>query len=118
MLTGEDAVDRFNGRFGLHPGRRTLHAKGLIYKGTFTATPAATAMTRAAHMQGDPVDMTVRVSNGSGNPDDPDYAPDVRGLATRFHLPDGGRTDILSQTGPKFPVRSAEDFVDFVDVTK
>jgi catalase len=118
MLTGEGAVDSFNDRFGLHPGRRTLHAKGLIFKGTFTATPAAAQMTRAAHMQGEPIEMTVRVSNGSGNPNDPDYAPDVRGLATRFHLPDGGRTDILSQTSPRFPVRSAEDFLKFVHVTK
>ena len=114
MLTGEAAVDSFNRRFGLHPGLRTLHAKGVIFKGTFTATPAAAEMTRAAHMQGDPVDVVVRVSNGTGEPDVPDYAPDVRGLATSFRLPDGSRTDILSQTSPRFPVNSAEDFLAFV----
>jgi catalase len=118
VLTGEEAVDSFNRRFGYHPGRRTLHAKGVIYQGTFTATPAAAEMTRAAHMQGQPVDVTVRVSNGSGDPAAPDYAPDVRGLATRFHLPDGARTDILSQTSPRFPSKTAEDFLAFVDVTK
>ena len=54
-------------------------------------------------MTGEPIPTTARLSNGGGDPTEPDYAPDVRGLATAFHLPDGTRTDILAQTLPHYP---------------
>jgi catalase len=65
-------------------------------------------------MQGDPVDVTVRFSNGAGNPDAPDYAArEGRGMATKFYLPDGGKTDIVALSLPCFFVRTPEDFVEF-----
>ena len=114
MITPEQAVDAINERFGRHEGARALHAKGVVLKGTFTATPAAAALTRAGHMQGEPVPATVRVSNGSGDPSEPDYAPDVRGMATKFYLPDGSRTDISAQTATRFPTTSVDVFIDLV----
>jgi catalase len=114
VISPEQAVDRINDRFGRHAGYRALHAKGTLCRGRFTATPEAARLTRAAHMQGSPVDATVRLSNGSGNPDEPDYAPEVRGLATKFYLPDGSRTDISAQTVPRFPVRTPDDFIGLV----
>jgi catalase len=87
-----------------------LHAKGRFYRGTFTATPRARELTRAAHMSGVPVPTTVRFSNGAGDPTLPDYAPDVRGLAVGFNLPDGSRHDIVSQTLPTYPFRDQEGF--------
>jgi catalase len=114
VLTPEQAVDVINERFGRHPGRRALHAKGTFCAGSFTATPAAAALTRAAHMQGDAIEVTARVSNGAGDPNLPDYAPEVRGLAVTFHLPDGSRTDIVAQTVPRFPVRTPEEFIEFL----
>lgn len=109
----EQALDAVAGVYGRHPGYRALHAKGRIYRGRFTASPRAAELTRAAHMLGDPVDVTVRVSNGSGKPDGHDGAPDGRGLATKFYLPDGSRTDIVAVTLPRFFVRTPEDFVAF-----
>ena len=114
MISPEQAVDAVNERFGRHDGRRSLHAKGILGKGTFTATPQAAALSRAAHLQGEPVPVTVRFSNGSGDPDEPDYAPDVRGLAVKLYLPDGTRTDIVSQSAPRFPVRTPDAFIEFV----
>jgi catalase len=110
-VSPQQATDAANAAFGRHPGMRALHAKGTLLKGTFTATPDAARLTRAAHMQGEPVPATVRVSNGSGNPDAPDYAPDVRGLAVKLYLPDGSRTDIVAQTAPRFPVSTPDAFV-------
>ncbi len=78
MITPEQAVDAVNERFGRHAGYRALHAKGLLLKGSFTATSAAAALTRAAHMQGEPVPVTVRFSNGSG---------DLRGAAAALKPP-------------------------------
>src|SRR5205807_2532997 len=114
VTTPRQAVDTINERFGRHPGRRALHAKGTLLNGTFAATPSASALTRAAHMQGEPVRVTVRFSNGSGDPDEPDYAPDVRGMATKFYAPDGSRTDIVAQTAPRFPVRTPDAFVELI----
>jgi catalase len=113
-VTPEESVDAANDVFGRHPGYRALHAKGTLCKATFTATPDAARLTRAAHMQGDPVPATVRVSNGGGNPDVPDYQPDVRGLAVKLYLPDGSRTDIVTQTIPRFPVPTPEEFVELM----
>ena len=69
-------------------------------------------------MQGDPVKVTARVSNGSGNPGEPDYAPDVRGLAVSFHLADGSATDIVSQSAPRFPVKTTEEFFELLEATR
>jgi catalase len=65
-------------------------------------------------MQGEPVDVTVRFSNGSGDPDAPDYGPEVRGMAVKFYLPDGDRTDISAQTVPRFPVRTPDAFINLI----
>lgn len=114
MLEPEKMVDGIKAAFGDHPGYRTLHAKGAFYQGTFTATPAATALCRAGHLQGDPVPVRVRWSNGGGNPKLPDKAPDVRGMAVSFRLPDGTATDLLGQTAPRFNVRTPEAFLELV----
>jgi catalase len=113
-VTPEQATDAANERFGRHPGHRALHAKGTLLKGTFTASPEAAGLTRAAHMQGDAVPVTVRASNGGGDPGVPDYAPDVRGLALKLYLPDGSRTDIVAQTVPRFPFPSPDGFVELL----
>jgi catalase len=42
-----DGLDRLAG--GLHPGFRPVHAKGLMYSGTFTPSPDAAKLTRAPH---------------------------------------------------------------------
>ena len=114
-VTPDEAVDAANKLFGKHSGFRALHAKGTLLKGTFAATPEAGNLTRAAHMQpGAAVPATVRFSNGSGDPDAPDYAPDPRGLAIKLYLSDGSRTDIVAQTGSRFPVHKPEGFVDLL----
>jgi catalase len=116
VITPAQAIDAINERFGRHEGFRSLHAKGLLFKGTFVATAAAARLTKAGHMQGDPVECTVRVSNGSGDPEDPDYAPDVRGMATKLYLPDGSRTDIVAQTAPSFPTKSVDSFIELTRI--
>jgi catalase len=112
------ATDAANEVFGRHPGFRALHAKGTLLKGTFTASPEAAALSRAAHLQGEPVPATIRVSNGGGDPGVPDYVPDVRGLAVKLYLPDGSRTDIVAQTAPRFPFHDADAFVEFLRAQK
>ena len=118
MLDAVEAIDRINAVFGRHLRTRALHAKGAFYRGTFTASPEATQRCIARHLQGDPVPILVRWSNGGGNPKAPDKAPDVRGMAVSFTLPDGSSTNLLGQTAPRFPVRTPEDFVAFVEAAQ
>ena len=94
-VTPEQALDTVNEVFGRHPGYRALHAKGTLCTGRVTAAPAGAALTRATLMRGERVPATIRFSNGDGDPQAPDHAPDVRGLAVKLYLPDGSRTDIV-----------------------
>jgi catalase len=113
-LTPEQAVDAANRVFGRHSGYRALHAKGVLCRGTFTATPEAARLTRAAHMQGEAVPATIRFSNGSGAPRSPDNEPDIRGLAVKLELPDASQTDIVAQSLPWFAFHDPDGFVEFV----
>jgi catalase len=110
----EQLVDAINELSGRHPGYRAAHAKGTLCSGTFTPAAGASALTRAGHMQGGPVRVTVRLSNGSGDPGAPDgERREGRGIAVKFYLPDGSTTDIVGLTLPVFFVRTPADFLDF-----
>jgi catalase len=112
----EEVVDAINDISGEHPGHRAAHAKGTLLAGTFT--PSGSGLTTAAHMGEEPVRVTVRFSNGGGDPAIPDYAKEGRGLAVKFYLPDGSKTDIVALSLPCFFVRTPEDFLDFTRARK
>jgi catalase len=117
MLTPAEMIEGINRAFKQTTGlgdHRSLHAKGRFYAGTFTATPEAAALCRAGHLRGDPVPVRVRWSNGGGDPTQPDKAPDVRGMAVSFRLPDGTATDLLGQTAPRFGIKTPEQFLGLV----
>jgi catalase len=102
--------------FGLHPGFRPVHAKGIMLSGTFIPSPEAVSLSRAPHVTRGPTPVTVRFSNGTGLPLIPDNAPDAnpRGLAIRFHLADHVHTDIVSHSTDGFPVRTGQEFLAFL----
>lgn len=111
----EEIVDAMGDLYGVHPGFRAAHAKGIFCSGSFAASPEARELSRAEHLQGEPVDVTVRFSNGSGDPTAPDTdRRDGRGMAVKFRLPGGGETDIVGLSLPVFFVRTAGDFLDFL----
>jgi catalase len=118
MLSPEEAIDRLAAVMKAEPGHRALHAKGQFYSGHFNASPDATAICRAGHLQGDTVPVLVRWSHGSGRHDANDDRPYVRGMAVSFVLPDGKSTDLLGQTVPRFPVRTPDDFVRLTEVAR
>ena len=114
----EQVVDAINAISGAHAGHRAAHARGTLCAGRFAATPEAAALTRAAHMQGEPVRATVRFSNGGGDPGIPDYATEGRGMAVKLYLPDGTRTDMVGLSLPVFFARTPEDFLEFTQARK
>ena len=102
--------------FGLHPGFRPAHAKGIMLSGTFTPSSESASLTRAPHVKRGQTPVTVRFSDGTGLPSIPDNAPDSNphGLAIRFHLSDHVHTDIVSHSTDGFPTRTGEEFLDFL----
>ena len=112
----EQLVDAFNAVFGVHPGLRANHPKGVVLEGTFTPSSSAPSLTKAAHLQKRkaPIPVTVRFSAGSGLPTVPDTNDMPRGMAVKFALPDGTKTDLVVLSFNGFPVANAEEFRDFL----
>ncbi len=109
-----DVMVQLNG--GVHTGYRFAHAKGLVLTGTFTPASGAHSVSRAAHLRGAAVPVTVRLSDGTGVPQIPDNAPPAgpRGMAIRFTLPGGAVTDIVANSHNGFFVGTGEDFLAFL----
>src|SRR5689334_6699268 len=105
---GNDLIKQFDTLFGLHPGFRPAHAKGVLLTGRFTPSPDAASLTRAPHIARESTPVTVRFSNSTGLPMVPDNNPNAnpRGLAIRFHLADHVHTDIISHSADGFPTRT------------
>jgi len=114
MVTPDEAIEAIRGTGGAQPGCRALHAKGTLYRGTFTATTEASRLSRAKHLDGSTVPALIRFSNGSGNPAQRDGLPGVRGLAVKFTLPDGSTTDVSTQTARLFVSSTPDGFVDLL----
>jgi catalase len=116
VALANDLLQVFDQVFGLHPGFRAAHAKGLVLAGTFTPSPGAAALTRAPHVTRPSTKVTVRFSNSTGLPQLPDNAPEAnpRGLAIRFNLAEHVHTDIVGHSTDGFPVRDGYQFLEFL----
>jgi catalase len=112
----QDLLKQFDTIFGLHPGFRPAHAKGVMLTGIFTPSPDAASLTRAPHIARDSTPVTARFSNSTGLPEIPDNDPNAnpRGLAIRFHLAEHVHTDIISHSTDGFPTRTGEEFLEFL----
>jgi catalase len=111
----QQAAELFLQAFGSHPGFRLAHAKGIVCEGTFTATPEAAQLSRAAHFR-QRVPVVVRFSDATGVPQIPDGDPhsNPKGMAIRFKLPAGSVTDIVANGQNGFPAGTPADFVGFL----
>lgn len=113
-VSPDKAIEAIRGAGGAQPGCRALHAKGALYRGTFTASPDAVMLSHAKHLDGSTVPALVRFSNGSGNPKQRDGLPGVRGMAVKFTLPDGSTTDVSAQTARLFVSSTPDGFIDLL----
>jgi len=107
-------VETMRALAGSHPGFRPVHAKGIVCAGTFRGAPEARGVSRAPHLQGQPVPTVMRFSNSNGNPDVHDGLANTRALAVKFQLPDGKNADILANSIEGFPARKTEEFLAFL----
>lgn len=111
-----DLLRQFDAIFGLHPGLRPAHAKGVLLTGTFSPSPEAASLTRAPHAGRESTPVTVRFSDSTGLPLIPDNDPNAnpRGMAVRFHLADRVHTDIIAHSTDGFPTRTGQEFLEFL----
>lgn len=109
-------VDAMNKLFGVHPGFRANHAKGIVAEGSFKATPDAQSLSKAVLFDGRTIPVTVRFSDATGVPNLPDGSSSANphGLAIKFHLPDGSETDMVINSLKFFPVSTGADFRDLL----
>jgi catalase len=112
----QQLVDAMNKVFGVHPGFRANHAKGIVVTGSFKASPEAAGLSRAVLFNGSPIPATVRFSDATGIPNlsDGAGAANPHGMAIKFHLPDGSDTDMVINSLKLFPVATGEDFRDLL----
>ena len=116
IALSQDLLKQFDTIFGLHPGFRPAHARGVMLSGTFSPSPDAPSLTRAPHTARSSTPVTARFSSSTGLPQIPDTDPNAnpRGLAIRFHLAEHVHTDIVSHSTDGFPTRTGEEFLEFL----
>ncbi len=116
LALSQNLLQQFDTIFGLHPGFRPAHAKGILLAGTFTPAPEAASLTKAPHITRDSTPVTVRFFNSTGLPLLPDNDPNAnpRGLAIRFHLAEHLHTDIVCHSTDGFPTRTGDEFLEFL----
>jgi catalase len=111
-----DLIAQFDAVFGLHPGFRPEHAKGVLVTGRFTPSAQAANLTRAPHVARESTPVTARFSDFTGLPSISDNDPNAnpRGLAIRFQMAEHVHTDIVSHSTDGFPTRTGEEFLEFL----
>ena len=116
LALADNLLKQFDAIFGLHPGFRPAHAKGMMLAGTFTPSSSAASLTKAPHIERESTPVTVRFSDSTGIPLIPDNDPNAipKGMAVRFHLGERVHTDIISHSANGFPTRNGDEFLEFL----
>jgi len=112
-----EALQAFDDLSGYHAGYRPVHAKGILLSGSFTPSASAGALTKAPQANRPSTGIAVRFSDFAGVPGVPDNDVEnasPRGIAVRFYLAEHSHTDIIAHSVDGFPVRTAEEFVQFL----
>jgi catalase len=119
LATAENVIQKLdNLSGGEHPGHRPVHAKGALLAGFFNPTPEAAALSIAPHFHAPSTPVVARFSDFAGVPSIPDNDPkgaSPRGCAIRFQLGAHVHTDIIAHSADAFPVRTVEEFTEFLN---
>src|SRR5919108_5362128 len=117
-LTPARFTDGFEEVYGVHPGFRRNHAKGVGVSGFFESNGNGVRLSKAAVFQPGRVPVIGRFSLGGGQPYVADTPDAVRGLGLQFSLADGElwRTAMINL--PVFPVSTPEAFYEMLIASK
>lgn len=106
-----DLVNAMHSAFGDNHSR-AVHAKGIIFEGTFFPNKDAAEITKAIFLQSQASKVLLRFSDFTGIPNIPDNNPaaNPRGLGIKFIMPDNTITDIICHSFNGFPTATSDEF--------
>jgi hypothetical protein len=90
-VTPVQVVGSLEATFGVHPGQRRNHTKGMCAVGEFVATTGAPVLSRSLLFSGARIPVIARYSVAGGHPSAADATRTARGMALEFRLTDGSR---------------------------
>jgi catalase len=116
--TPVQVIESLEGTFGVHPGQRRNHTKGMCADGEFVATLGAPALSRSQMFTGAAIPVVARFSVAGGNPNAPDATKNARGMALEFRLPEGIRQHMTMLNTPVFGAATPGTFNDMIVAAK
>ena len=111
-VTAPQVVTALEEAYGVHPGQRRNHTKGMCALGSFVGTPEAAAYSRSALFSGSTIPVVARFSLAGGNPNAADTEKTPRGMALEFRLSDGSRQHMTMLNTPMFFATMPRTFLD------
>jgi len=111
-VMADQVVGAIEGTFGVTPGERRNHTKGVCALGEFVGTSKMAPYSRSALFSGTPVLVVARFSLAGGNPKVPDTAKSARGMALEFRLPNGNLQHLTMLNTPMFGAAQPRTFFD------
>jgi len=117
-VSADKVVGALENTFGVTPGQRRNHTKGLCAVGEFVGNQETMKYSRSALFSGKTIPVVARFSIAGGNPKVPDTAKNPRGMALEFKLPDGGLQHITMINTPMFGAAVPQTFLDATIASK
>ena len=117
-LTPSTFMDGFRAVFGLHPGFRRNHAKGVAVTGYFDSNGNGAELSKAAVFAPGQTPVVGRFSLSGGHPGTADTPGAARSLALAFALPDATQWRTAMLNLPVFPDNSPQGFYDRLFASK
>ncbi|MEN6587488.1 MAG: catalase family peroxidase [Sulfuricella sp.] len=111
QVTADQVVSAIENTFGVTPGQRRNHTKGMCAEGTFVGATEAAAYSRSPLFSGNKIPVIARFSLAGGNPKAPDTAKSARGMALEFRFPDGSLQHITMLNTPMFGAAQPSTFL-------
>lgn len=109
-LNAPHIVNTFESNYGVHPGYRRNHAKGLCVEGEFESNGDGARVSRAAVFAPGDTPVIGRFAIPGSNPSAPDASTPVRSMALLFQLKDGEQWRTGMNSTPIFVVRTPKQF--------
>lgn len=109
-LSAPHIVNTFESNYGVHPGYRRNHAKGLCVEGEFESSGNGARVSRAAVFAPGDTPVIGRFAIPGSNPSAPDASTPVRSMALLFQLKDGEQWRTGMNSTPVFVVRTPNQF--------
>jgi catalase len=118
QVAPDQVVGAIEGVFGVTPGERRNHTKGVCAVGEFVGNPKMAPYSRSALFSGKAVPVVARFSLAGGNPKAPDTAKSARGMALEFRLPAGKLQHMTMLNTPMFGAAQPGTFYDLMTALK